>query len=82
MNDKNSVIKLKSATGLAKELNISSKDMFSKLESNGLIVRNGSVWDLTPKGKSKPPPVSRLVSGTPSYKGKGGKSCLSDGKRL
>lgn len=27
--------------------------MFNKLESSGLIVRNGSVWDLTPKGKSK-----------------------------
>jgi hypothetical protein len=27
--------------------------MFNKLESNGLIVRNGSVWDLTPRGKTK-----------------------------
>ncbi len=53
MNDKSSVIKLKSATSLAKELNISSNDMFNKLESNGLILRNGSVWDLTPRGKSK-----------------------------
>jgi hypothetical protein len=53
LNDKSSVIKLKSATSLAKELNISSNDMFNKLESNGLILRNGSVWDLTPRGKSK-----------------------------
>jgi hypothetical protein len=53
MNEKNQNIKLLSATSLAKELNISSNDMFNKLESNGLIVRNGNVWDLTPKGKSK-----------------------------
>ncbi len=50
MNDKNEVIKLQSATNLAKELKISSNDMFKKLEINGLIVRNGNVWDLTPNG--------------------------------
>ncbi len=53
MNDKNEENKLQSATSLARELKISSNDMFKKLETNGLIVRNGSFWDLTPKGIAK-----------------------------
>ena len=45
--------KLQSATSLAKELNISSTDLFNKLEASGLIVRNGKLWDLTFLGKAK-----------------------------
>lgn len=53
MDGRNANSKLQSATSLAKELNISSNDLFNKLEASGLIVRNGSVWDLTSKGKAK-----------------------------
>jgi len=42
-----------STTNLAKELKISTHDMFQKLLELGLIVRNNTVWDLTQTGKSK-----------------------------
>lgn len=53
MNSRSSDIRLKSATSLAKELDISSSELFSSLESSQLIVRNGDAWDLTEKGKTK-----------------------------
>jgi len=53
MNARNANIKLQSATILAKELKISSNELFSKMEANRLITRNGKVWELTPKGKAK-----------------------------
>ena len=42
-----------STTNLAKELKISTHDMFQKLLELGLIVRNNTDWDLTHMGKSK-----------------------------
>jgi hypothetical protein len=42
-----------SATNLAKQLKMSTKDMFQLLVDTGLISRNGENWDLTPIGKSK-----------------------------
>ncbi len=42
-----------STTNLAKELTINLHEMFQKLVELGLIVRNGSSWDLTQMGKSK-----------------------------
>lgn len=53
MNTGNANIKLQSATSLAKELKISSNELFSKMEANRLITRNGKIWELTPKGKAK-----------------------------
>jgi len=53
MNKKSESIKKLSATNLAKELKISSRDMFQKLVENGLIVKTSSGWALTPTGKSK-----------------------------
>ena len=42
-----------STTNLAKELKISTHDMFQKLLELGLIVRSNTGWDLTKMGKSK-----------------------------
>lgn len=53
MNTGNANIKLQSTTSLAKELKISSNELFSKMEANRLITRNGKIWELTPKGKAK-----------------------------
>ena len=53
MNTGNANIKLQSTTRLAKELKISSNELFSKMEANRLITRNGKIWELTPKGKAK-----------------------------
>lgn len=53
MNTGNANIKLQSTTSLAKELEISSNELFSKMEANRLITRNGKIWELTPKGKAK-----------------------------
>ena len=42
-----------STTNLAKELKISTNDMFQQLLESGLIVRSNTGWDLTHMGKSK-----------------------------
>lgn len=53
MNKNNESIKELSTTNLAKELKISTRDMFQELVENGLIVKTSSGWELTPAGKSK-----------------------------
>jgi len=53
MNKNNDSIKELSTTNLAKELKISTRDMFQELVENGLIVKTNSGWELTPAGKSK-----------------------------
>jgi hypothetical protein len=40
-------------TYLAKELKMSTKEMFQQLVEVGLIIRNGDDWELTQAGKSK-----------------------------
>jgi len=50
MNQKPEAFKEISTTNLAKELKISSREMF---QQSGFIVRTSGGWDLTPKGKSK-----------------------------
>ncbi|MFH1141249.1 MAG: hypothetical protein V1724_06235 [Chloroflexota bacterium] len=42
-----------STSALAKALDKSSAGMFKQLAEMGLILRQGSTWDLTPDGKSK-----------------------------
>ena len=42
-----------STSNLAKELKMSSKARFQRLVEEGLIVRNGENWELTPAGKSR-----------------------------
>ena len=44
---------LKSATNLAKELNLKPNDLFNILETKGFIMRKGTTWELTQKGKDK-----------------------------
>jgi phage antirepressor YoqD-like protein len=38
-----------STSNLAKQLKLSTKDMFQLLVDTGLIIRNGDTWDLTPR---------------------------------
>lgn len=42
-----------STSSLAKEMDIPGKELFEKLHSLGLIVRNGDKWALTDLGRSK-----------------------------
>ena len=53
MEKTNNEIKEFSTTKLAKEMNMSTNDLFQKLLEFGLIVRNNSNWELTDIGKSK-----------------------------
>ena len=42
-----------STSSLARKLELSAKELFSRMESSGWIVREGESWSLTEKGKAK-----------------------------
>ncbi len=53
MTEKRNHKKEYSATSLAKELGLSSQEVFQKLTNLKYIIRNGDNWELTPSGKNK-----------------------------